>query len=240
MDKIGETLAFSRQIQNMFSAIASRYDFLNSLLSVGRDKYWRKMAIDRLAPKTNERIADIATGTCDMILEIASRNRSVQISGLDFSRRMLDLGRKKIIAKGYSSAVSFLMGSAEHLPFMDKSFDGVICAFGIRNFFDMKSGLIEFYRILKPGGRAVILEFSMPTNRILRCVYNWYFYVILPKVGNLVSGNNEAYSYLPKSVKNFPDQYIFVSWIEEAGFQKVSLNELSFGIVSIYYGYKAL
>ena len=170
-----KAVEFSREIQNIFTAIAPRYDFLNRLLSIGQDKYWRKVTVDRLAPGTNERILDIATGTGDMLLEIASRIDTKQIFGIDFSRRMLDLGRTKVMEKGYNRAVSFLIGSGECLPFADKSFDGAVCAFGIRNFSDARLGLMEFYRILKPGGRAVILEFSMPTNPALSHVYNWYF-----------------------------------------------------------------
>ena len=235
---IEDTAAFSRQIQNMFTAIAPRYDFLNRLLSVGQDRHWRKKAINRLAPVPKERILDIATGTGDMALEIASRNLSVQISGIDFSRRMLDLGRNKIREKGYDRFVSFQIGSGECLPFTANSFHGAVCAFGIRNFADAKLGLREFYRILKPGGRAVILEFSMPANPILNKIYNWYFDLVLPKVGSLISGHNDAYSYLPDSVADFPEQNEFVRWMEEAGFKKVSFNELTFGIVSIHCGYK--
>ena len=240
MHSIEDTAAFSRQVQRMFTAIAPRYDFLNRLLSVGQDRSWRKRAINRLALEPGERILDIATGTGDMALEIASRNLSVQISGIDFSRRMLDLGRKKIKENGYDHDVSFQIGSAECLPFADDSFHGAVCAFGIRNFADVKLGLREFHRILKPGGRAVILEFSKPTNRVLKSVYNWYFDLVLPKVGSLISGHNDAYSYLPESVADFPDQAEFVSWIKEAGFQKVSFKELTFGIVSIHHGYKGI
>ena len=232
------TVASSRQIRDVFTAIAPRYDFLNRLLSIGRDRYWRKVAIDRLAPKANERIIDIATGTGDVLVEIASRNHSVRILGIDFSRRILDLGRTKLMKKGYDRAVSFQIGSGECLPFADKSFDGAVCAFGIRNFSDVKLGLMEFYRILKPGGRAVILEFSVPSTPVLSHIYNWYFNVILPRIGRLVSGHDNAYSYLPESVADFPDQKKFVSLIEETGFHKVSFNELSFGIVSIHLGHK--
>lgn len=238
MHLMEDTTAFSRQIQNMFTAIAPRYDFLNRILSVGQDRYWRKRAVDKLAPAASERILDIATGTGDMAIEIASRNLSVHISGIDFNCRMLDLGRSKIKENGHDRVISFQIGSGECLPFADQSFDGAVCAFGIRNFADVKLGLREFHRILKPGGRAVILEFSMPTNPVLGWVYNRYFDLVLPKVGNLVSGHNNAYSYLPESVADFPGQKEFVSWIEEAGFQKVSFKELTFGIVSIYYGYR--
>jgi len=232
------TVAFSRQIQDIFTAIAPRYDFLNRLLSIGQDRYWRKVAIDCLAPEPNERLIDVATGTGDMLLEIVSRNRSVQIFGIDLNQRMIDLARTKVMEKGYSRAISFQLGSGECLPFPDKSFDGAVCAFGIRNFSDVKLGLMEIYRILKPGGRVVILEFSMPTNPVFNFIYNGYFNLILPKIGNLVSGHDNAYSYLQESVADFPDQKKFVSWIEEVGFQKVFFIELSLGIVSVHCGHK--
>ena len=235
---VEDTTAFTLQTREMFTSIAPRYDFLNRLLSVGQDKYWRQRAIDLLDPMENERILDVATGTGDMVIEVAKRNLSVQIFGIDFSQRMLDLGRIKIARNGYNQAVSLQIGSGECLPFADESFDGVICAFGIRNFADVQLGLREFFRVLKPGGRVVVLEFSIPQNQFLKTAYEWYFNLILPKIGNIISGHSNAYSYLPESVANFPSQKKFIKWIEKIGFKKVSFSELTFGIVSIHRGYK--
>tara|TARA_B100000929_G_scaffold123158_1_gene97544 strand:- start:15 stop:737 length:723 start_codon:yes stop_codon:yes gene_type:complete len=235
---VEDTTAFTLQTREMFTSIAPRYDFLNRLLSVGQDKYWRQRAIDLLDPMENERILDVATGTGDMVIEVAKRNLSVQIFGIDFSQRMLDLGRIKIAQNGYNQAVSLQIGSGECLPFADESFDGVICAFGIRNFADVQLGLREFFRVLKPGGRVVVLEFSIPQNQFLKTAYEWYFNLILPKIGNIISGHSNAYSYLPESVANFPSQKKFIKWIEKIGFKKVSFSELTFGIVSIHRGYK--
>ena len=235
---VEDTTAFTLQTREMFTSIAPRYDFLNRLLSVGQDKYWRQRAIDLLDPMENERILDVATGTGDMVIEVAKRNLSVQIFGIDFSQRMLDLGRIKIAQNGYNQAVSLQIGSGECLPFADESFDGVICAFGIRNFADVQLGLREFFRVLKPGGRVVVLEFSIPQNQFLKTAYEWYFNLILPKIGNIISGHLNAYSYLPESVANFPSQKKFIKWIEKIGFKKVSFSELTFGIVSIHRGYK--
>ena len=235
---VEDTATFTLQTREMFTSIAHRYDFLNRLLSVGQDRYWRKRAIDLLDPMGNERILDVATGTGDMVIEVAKRNLSVQIFGIDFSQRMLDLGRVKIAQNGYKQAVSFQIGSGECLPFIDESFDGVVCAFGIRNFADVQLGLREFYRVLKPGGRIIILEFSIPQNQFLNTLYEWYFNLILPQIGSLISGHSNAYSYLPESVANFPNQKKFIEWIEKTGFQKVSFAELTFGIVSIHRGYK--
>ena len=235
---VEDTTAFTLQTREMFTSIAPRYDFLNRLLSVGQDKYWRQRAIDLLDPIGNERILDVATGTGDMVIEVAKRNLSVQIFGIDFSQRMLDLGRIKIARNGYNQAVSLQIGSGECLPFADESFDGVICAFGIRNFADVQLGLREFFRVLKPGGRVVVLEFSIPQNQFLKTAYEWYFNLILPKIGNIISGHSNAYSYLPESVANFPSQKKFIKLIEKIGFKKVSFSELTFGIVSIHRGYK--
>ena len=235
---VEDTTAFTLQTREMFTSIAPKYDFLNRLLSVGQDKYWRQRAIDLLDPIGNECILDVATGTGDMVIEVAKRNLSVQIFGIDFSQRMLDLGRIKIARNGYNQAVSLQIGSGECLPFADESFDGVICAFGIRNFADVQLGLREFFRVLKPGGRVVVLEFSIPQNQFLKTAYEWYFNLILPKIGNIISGHSNAYSYLPESVANFPSQKKFIKWIEKIGFKKVSFSELTFGIVSIHRGYK--
>jgi len=151
---------------------------------------------------------------------------------------MLDLGRTKVTQNNYDKSISFQIGSGEYLPFANESFDGVICAFGIRNFANVQMGLREFYRVLKPGGRIVILEFSVPQNQFLNAVYEWYFNLILPRIGNLISGHSNAYTYLPESVANFPNQKKFVEWIEKTGFKKVSFAELAFGIVSIHRGFK--
>ena len=235
---IEDTTTFTLQTREMFTSIAPRYDFLNRLLSVGQDKYWRKRAVDLLDPMGRDQILDVATGTCDIVIEIASRNLSVRIFGIDFSQRMLDLGRTKVTQNNYDKSISFQIGSGEHLPFANESFDGVICAFGIRNFANVQMGLREFYRVLKPGGRIVILEFSVPQNQFLNAIYECYFNLILPKIGNFISGHSNAYTYLPESVTNFPNQKKFVEWIKKTGFKKVSFAELTFGIVSIHRGFK--
>ena len=230
--------AFSHQTRGMFAAIAPRYDFLNQILSVGLDKYWGKKAVDLLKPTSNELILDIATGTGDILIEIAKRNLSTQVIGIDFSREMIDLARIKINKLGFDKDTTFQIGSGELLPYADKSFDAIICAFGIRNFYDIKKGLMEFYRILKPGGRLIILEFSIPKNPVISYIYECYFYFILPKIGNLISGHKNAYTYLPASVLEFPSQTDFIDWIENTGFNKTSFIELSFGIVSIHSSHK--
>lgn len=232
------TLTFSNQIERMFNSIAPRYDFLNSILSLGQDKYWRKKAIDKLAPVINERILDIATGTGDMLLEIASRNNRIKIAGLDFSRQMLKYGKNKVLKKGFNQSISFYIGNGECMPFADKSFDGAVCGFGVRNFSNISNGLVEFHRILKPSGRMVILEFSFPSNKVFGFIYKLYFNIVLPIIGKIFSGHKYAYSYLPLSVKNFPSHIKFTQLLEDAGFTRVSFHKLSLGIVSIHCGIK--
>ena len=156
---IEDTTAFTLQTREMFTSIAPKYDFLNRLLSVGQDKYWRKRAVDFLDPIGTDQILDVATGTCDMVIEIARRNLSVKIFGIDFSRRMLDLGRAKIIQDDSNKSVSFQIGSGECLPFANESFDGIICAFGIRNFANVQLGLREFYRVLSQVVGLLFLSF---------------------------------------------------------------------------------
>ena len=233
-----DTTDFSLKTREMFASIAPRYDFLNWLLSLGQDRNWRKKAIDLLGPIRNDCILDVATGTCDMIIEIAKRNISTQIFGIDFCQNMLNLGQTKVSQNNFDNKISFQIGSGECLPFANNSFDSVICSFGVRNFANVQMGLEEFYRVLKPGGKIVILEFSEPQNKILNIIYDFYFNLILPKIGNLISGHSNAYSYLPESVANFPNQKKFIEWIRKIGFKKATSIELTFGIVSIHRAFK--
>ncbi|MFQ5717807.1 MAG: bifunctional demethylmenaquinone methyltransferase/2-methoxy-6-polyprenyl-1,4-benzoquinol methylase UbiE [Nitrospinales bacterium] len=231
--------SFSKEIQAMFTAIAPRYDFLNGALSFGRDRYWREFAVDALAPQAGERFLDVATGTADVALEIASRHpTSIKVSGVDFSRRMLQLGQRKVCGKNLDSAIGLQSGNAENLPFADNSFHGAICAFGVRNFADVRQGLSEMWRTLKPGGKAVILEFSMPRNFAFKWVYRFYFGFVLPFIGRIISGHQIAYSYLPRSVSDFPGPSEFREMMEESGFKNVTSKDLTFGIATVYAGLK--
>jgi len=223
----------------MFTAIAPRYDLLNRLLSGGRDRYWRRMAVDGLSPEAGGRYLDLATGTADVALEIAGRHPGkVKVVGVDFSHKMLLLGKRKILAENLQQAIDLQTGSAEHLAFSDFSFHGVISAFGVRNFADIERGLQEMWRVLKSGGRIVILEFSMPGHPVFKRIYRFYFESLLPRLGALVSGHNRAYSYLPESVNRFPDPGGFVSILERAGFRNVHSRGLTCGIVTVYTGWK--
>ncbi len=236
-----ETPATSnRQVQKMFSDIAPRYDLLNRLLSCGQDQYWRKRAVTRLSPQSGERFLDIATGTADVALEIIRNvpKGAVQVVGMDFSEKMLELARQKIDSLDKANSIQLECGSAESLPFEDNSFDGTTTAFGIRNFFDIGRSLREMHRVLKPGGRCVILEFSLPRNPILNALYRFYFEWLLPKVGRLISKHPSAYTYLPETVAAFPVRKEFSSLMQQAGFMNVTYKELTLGIVILYTGIK--
>jgi len=235
-----DPLSFTRRVQKMFSDIAPRYDFLNAFLSCGRDRYWRKKAVNELSPKSGEILLDLATGTGDIALEIARRPSSgkFRVLGADFSLTMLALASKKIRASGLQNVISLHAGAAEFLPYRDNSFDGVVTAFGVRNFSDVENGLKEMRRVIKLRGKLVILEFSFPTNAMLKLGYRLYFDLLLPLVGKVVSGHSNAYEYLAQSVSDFPERNDFARIIEQAGFHNVKYRDLTFGIVTLYTGFK--
>lgn len=222
----------------MFSAIARRYDFLNRLLSCGFDRSWRRAAVDALDPEPGEVLLDMATGTADVALEIVAPHRpqSPRVIGVDFSRPMLDRARRKISRRSGNSLIQLAAGAAECLPFIDDCLDGAVAAFGLRNFADPRRGLDELHRTLKPGGRLVILEFSLPPARFLRTLYQVYFNEVLPRVGKLVSRHGSAYRYLPASVSAFPHREALVDWLEASGFQRVCYQDLTGGVVTLYSG----
>jgi demethylmenaquinone methyltransferase/2-methoxy-6-polyprenyl-1,4-benzoquinol methylase len=224
-------------VQDMFNAVAPKYDFLNSLLSAGCDRYWRKVAVDELEPIVNCFFLDVATGTADIALEVALRGES-QVIGVDFSTEMLERGKNKVVARNMQSSVQLFPGAAENLPLKTNSFDGAISAFGARNFAEIDHAIDEIYRVLKPKGKIVILEFSFPQNGFLKWLYLLYFERILPLMGRFVSGHKSAYSYLPDSVGTFPKGEAFASLLKKTGFESVTFKELTFGVTTIYTGFK--
>lgn len=226
------------KIQQMFGAIAPRYDFLNRLLSFGIDRRWRKKAVRLLKYHEGSRILDVATGTGDVALEIArSTPVSVKITGADFCREMVELAEGKVSASPYAARIDFKVAPCEDLPFANDTFDSITIAFGIRNVVDRKLGLAEMWRVLRPGGRMIILEFSTPRSLLFRQIYYFYFRRLLPVVGGLFSRYN-AYKYLPDSVLEFPSHEQFSRMISEAGFHNIHIKELTFGIATIYIGEK--
>lgn len=225
-------------VASMFNRIARRYDLLNHLLSCNRDKYWRRRMIEMLPPGHDLRALDLATGTADQLLAVYDSGRVADGLGLDPAEQMLALGREKIAARGLEHRLKLETGIAESLPVEPASVDVVTIAFGIRNVTDVPTSLAEMARVLKPGGRALILEFSLPTNPLLRGPYLVYFRHILPRLGGLISGDKHAYRYLNTSVETFSHGDRFLSLMIEAGFSNVVQYPLTFGIVSIYRGDK--
>ncbi len=218
----------------MFDAIAPRYDFLNRLLSLGTDRRWRKTAVEHLEVPDNGWALDMACGTADVALEIASRYPAAAgIVGMDISREMLKIARKKIEAMGEGARVRLTTASCEAIPSLDGFFDGAIIAFGIRNVIDRLAGLRELRRVIKPGAKLVILEFSNPRARLFQRLFHTYFHRILPWIGGVFS-RRSAYRYLPQSVAAFPDPARFEQLMAEAGFVDIRHRELSWGIVTLY------
>lgn len=229
--------AKKKQVAEMFDSISGKYDFLNHFLSLGIDIRWRKKAIKYLRADKPKQILDIATGTGDFAIEALKLNPE-KIIGLDISEGMLNVGREKMKKRGYSEIIDMQSGDSENIHFEDNKFDAVIVAFGVRNFENLEKGLKEMNRVLRPGGKAVILEFSKPTVFPFKQLYNFYFRWILPKIGKLVSKDNAAYTYLPESVNEFPFGNDFLNILTKTGFKNTQCKPLTLGISSIYVGEK--
>ena len=225
------------QIAAMFNSISGKYDFLNHFLSLGIDILWRKRAVRLLKKHQPKLILDIATGTGDFAIEALSLNPE-KIIGVDISQGMLSVGREKLIKKNLTDKIELISGDSEFLPFKDNFFDAVIVSFGVRNFENLEKGLSDMLRVLKPGGKVVILEFSKPKSFPFKQIYQFYFQWILPKIGKLISKNHAAYTYLPDSVEAFPDGDDFLNILKKIGFQKNQCTPLTLGISSIYSGSK--
>jgi len=225
------------QVAEMFNNISKKYDFLNHFLSLGIDILWRKKAIKLLRKDQPKLILDIATGTGDFALEALALNPD-KIIGVDISEGMLEVGKAKMIKKGVSDRIEMQLGDSEKLLFEDDKFDAVIVAFGVRNYENLKKGLADMRRVMKPGGKTVIIEFSKPTKFPMKQLYNFYFKYILPRIGRLVSKDNAAYTYLPESVESFPDGKRFEQILTEVGYKNTECIPLTFGISSIYIAQK--
>ena len=228
------------QVQRMFDSIAHRYDFLNHFFSMGIDVLWRKRCIRILKreehqPKT---IIDMATGTGDFAIEAVRMGLKAQITGIDLSQGMLDVGIEKLKAKGLSNRISLLQGDSENLPFEDETFDAYTVAFGVRNFENLDKGLSEMYRVLTPKSLVVILEFSKPKRFPIKQLFGFYFKYIMPALGRLVSKDPAAYTYLPESVMAFPEGRDFLDRLASVGFEELRAITLTGGIASIYVGRK--
>ncbi|HJU45275.1 MAG TPA: bifunctional demethylmenaquinone methyltransferase/2-methoxy-6-polyprenyl-1,4-benzoquinol methylase UbiE [Chitinophagaceae bacterium] len=227
-----------QQVAEMFNQIAFRYDFLNRFLSGGVDIIWRKKAINQLKELKPQYILDVATGTGDVAIMTHKLLKPGKIIGIDISKGMLELGRQKIEKLGLSGAIELQEGDSETINFPDNSFDAVTVAFGVRNFEDLRKGLGEMLRVLKPGGKLVALEFSKPKYRLFNWLCNIYMNRVTPGIGKMVSKNCEAYQYLNHSVKAFPEGATFLTILNQTGYRETYLKTLSLGICTIYCGRK--
>ena len=225
------------QVASMFNNISGQYDFLNHFLSLGIDILWRKKAIKLLKADQPKLILDIATGTGDFAIEALALHPN-KVIGVDISEGMLEVGRKKLKRKKLEEKIELQLGDSERLLFDDNKFDAIIVAFGVRNFENLEKGLTDMNRVLKPGGKAVILEFSKPKSFPFKQLYQFYFKWILPKIGSIISKDQSAYTYLPESVNEFPDGKKFLDILEKTGFTNNQCKPLTLGISSIYIGTK--
>ena len=226
----------ARRVRDMFAGIAGRYDLLNHLLSGSRDKRWRRLAAERLQDSLADdgaRALDVACGTGDLSLALAAATRA-HVIGIDFCRPMLEVAARK--AETIVAGAAFVEADALRLPFRDESFDAVSIAFGLRNLSSVEGGLKELRRVLKPGGRAAILEFSRPVVPGFRALFQFYFSRVLPRIGGILSGSRSAYEYLPDSVSRFPDQKHLAEMMRGVGFEEVEYQNLTGGIAALHTG----
>jgi demethylmenaquinone methyltransferase/2-methoxy-6-polyprenyl-1,4-benzoquinol methylase len=221
-------------IAAMFDRISPKYDALNHLLSLNIDKVWRRKTSKAVAKSQPKTILDLATGTADLAIALAKCNPQAHIIGMDISEKMLEIGKEKVSKKGLANQIELRLGDAATLPFESNTFDAVTVAFGVRNFENLEHGLSEIQRVLKPNGRAVILEFSMPERFPIKQLYALYFKHLLPAIGKAVSKDGNAYSYLPMSVERFPKPKDFLRMLAEKGLENGMAKPLSFGIATLY------
>ncbi|HEX8268399.1 MAG TPA: bifunctional demethylmenaquinone methyltransferase/2-methoxy-6-polyprenyl-1,4-benzoquinol methylase UbiE [Flavobacterium sp.] len=227
------TLGKKEQVAHMFDTISENYDGLNRVISFGIDVKWRKKVLKLVADINPKQILDIATGTGDLAILMA-KTAAEKIVGLDISAGMLDVGRRKIVAKNLSNRIEMILADSENMPFQDNSFDAVTVAFGVRNFEDLEKGLTEILRVLKPGGILVILETSNPTKAPYKQGYNFYTKNILPLIGRLFSKDNAAYGYLSESASVFPFGEALNNILRNIGFIDVAAMPQTFGVATIY------
>ena len=225
------------KVQQMFDNIAPTYDKLNHIMSLNVDKLWRRHALKEIVDGTPQRILDVACGTGDSTISIArAAAEGTKVTGADISEGMMALVMEKAEKAGVGDRIDLQVADGEALPYEDGTFDRVTCAFCIRNFEHKERGLAEFRRVLRPGGKAVILELSVPQNKVIRWFYDLYFLHILPWVGGAISGDKAAYRYLPASVHHFPAPKDFCALMESAGFRSVRCRTFTLGLCRMFVG----
>lgn len=224
------------QVAYMFDKIAGKYDAMNRFLSARTDIGWRKKAIRKLKKDNPRQLLDVATGTADMAIMAYKMLKPDRIIGIDISRGMLELGSKKVEKEQLGDKIHLQLGDSETINFADNTFDAVMVAFGVRNFEKLENGLAEMWRVLKPGGRLIVLEFSKPRHKAVKSLYNLYMKIVAPQVARWFKQNKEAYLYLCESANAFPDRQLFADILKKVGYTDTSFTPLSLGICCIYSG----
>lgn len=230
----GDTRGKTSQVRDMFDSIAPAYDFMNRAMTLGVDRAWRRKAVEVAAQGAPASILDLATGTADLAIALARRLPDAYVTGADLSERMIEAGRVKVSRAGLDSRVTLQVADGLHLPMPDSTFDCITIAYGIRNFASMLDGYREMWRVLRPGGRIVVLELSTPTNPVALALYNIYTRTLIPAVGRLVSHDCRAYSYLPESIRAVAQGERMTALMTEAGFTGARFRRLTFGSCTIY------
>lgn len=238
MKPYDDTRTKAEQVEEMFDNIAPAYDRLNTIMSLGIDRYWRRAVVRRVRRAGAGRILDLATGTGDLAINLARAIPGARITGGDISENMLARGGEKAGKEGVAERIEFVRAEAEALPFPEAEFDAVTASFGVRNFHDLQRGLSEMARVLSPGGMVCIAEFSTPRNRIFGALFGFYFHRIIPRIGGRISKDRKAYHYLPESVSEFPRPEQFLQMMRESGLHDCRARALTFGVAYIYTGIK--
>ena len=222
------------QVREMFDSIAPAYDFMNRAMTFGIDRLWRRKAVKQLEHIPHGKVLDIATGTGDLAILIAEKLGGAEVKGVDLSEGMVGIGRRKVDESGLSSRVSLEIADCLELPFADGSFDCITCAYGVRNFQNLLAGYREMCRVLRPGGKVVILELSVPVSPLVKPFYRLYTRAVIPAVGRMVSKDVRAYSYLPESIAAVPQRGAMTAIMEQAGFHDAAFKSLTFGTCTLY------
>ncbi|OOY04852.1 bifunctional demethylmenaquinone methyltransferase/2-methoxy-6-polyprenyl-1,4-benzoquinol methylase UbiE [Thioclava sp. F28-4] len=225
-------------VHGVFSRVASKYDIMNDLMSMGIHRVWKDAMMDWLAPRPGQKLLDVAGGTGDVSFRFLKRAGSGHATVCDMTESMLVEGRKRAEAESMADSLDWVVGDAMALPFADNSFDVYTISFGIRNVTRIPDALSEAYRVLKPGGRIMVLEFSQIPNEMMQKAYDLYSFNVIPKMGEIVANDRDSYQYLVESIRKFPTQETFAQMIREAGFENVSYRNLSMGIAALHSGWK--
>ncbi len=225
-------------VHGVFTNVASKYDVMNDVMSAGIHRLWKDAMMDWLAPRAGQRLLDVAGGTGDIAFRFLKRAGAAEAVVLDMTESMLIEGRKRAEAEALSDRLDWIVGDAMALPFEDNSFDVYTISFGIRNVTRIADALAEAFRVLRPGGRLMVLEFSQLPNPMMQKAYDLYSFNVIPRMGQVIAGDRDSYQYLVESIRQFPDQERFATMIREAGFERVDYRNMTFGVAALHSGWK--